>query len=59
MDFRKKQYERLVKTSDFMFDLSKVAFGALIGGLAAFVGQRAPEAPPEHALQEPPPEEHQ
>jgi hypothetical protein len=40
LNYRKKQYDRLVKGADMMFDFAKVAFGALVGGLSALISSR-------------------
>lgn len=40
LNYRKKQYERLIKGADMMFDFAKIAFGALVGGLSALISSR-------------------
>jgi len=40
LNYRKKQYDRLIKVADTMYDLAKIAFGALVGGLAALINTR-------------------
>jgi hypothetical protein len=36
-ELNKKKYERLIASSNFMFDLAKISFGILVGGLSALI----------------------